>query len=527
MSCPCDQITTWDGLSWSNGLPTSNSQVIFNGDYFGNGFSACSITVNGTSVVVIDSYESVQVENEINVGTNATFEFLNNANLVQIENNLNIGNVIIHRESAPMIRQDYTAWSSPVTGQNLLNFSPQTLINRFYTYEPLGNTTATAWLPVSDPSTTNFNTGNGYLIRVANNWSPSIHTAYEGIFTGVPNNGLITKSIQSGYNLIGNPYASPINASQFIQENNSLINGSIYFWTHTVSASGGVYSVNNYASYSLAGGVAAAAGGSKPSNFIQVGQGFFIEANSSGDINFNNNMRQIQSSNLFFKNAEPKVDRFWLNLKNASNSYNQILVAYMNEATNNFDNGIDAKLFTNSPSYISSIVNNLDFVIQGRPSFTINDEVPLKIVINESDNYTISLDSFDGLFINQDIYLWDKDLNIYHDIKQSDYSFNILAGTYDDRFSIVYKNTSLSNEEFESQEQVSIFMNNSNQIVIKNYGGLIDNVEVFDLTGRLLYAKSNCGNSELILENNFSTNVLLIRTKTALNKVVTRKLIIK
>lgn len=526
VDCPCDQTTIWDGVTWSNGLPSSNTQVIFNGDYTGNGFSACTVAVNGTSVVTINSNESVQVEGAITVNSAATFEFLNNANLIQIRDDANTGNIILHRESAPMIRQDYTAWSAPVVGQNLQSFSPQTLTNRFYTYEPSGTTTATAWIPV-DPSTTNFEAGKGVLIRVANNWSSTVYTPFDGTFTGVPNNGVVSQTVQTGYNLIGNPYASPIDAKQFIQENSATINGSIYFWTHTIPASGGVYPVNNYASYSLAGGVAAASGGSKPTSFIQTGQGFFVDAMSSGTVNFDNSMRKIQASNLFFRTSEPVKDRFWLNLVDETTSYNQILVAYMENATNNFDNGIDAKLLTNSSNSLSSIINEEQYVIQGKSSFDDNDEVPLGFVANQNGNFTISLDSVEGIFSNQDIYLWDKNLNIYHDIKQAGYNFNSIAGTFNDRFSIVYKSLAMSNEEFNNHEQVLIYIDNSNQIVVKNDENLIDSVEIFDLTGRLLYNNSNVGKAELIKDNNFSTNVLLVRAKSKNNKLTTRKLIKK
>ena len=47
---------------------------------------------------------------------------------------------------------------------------------------------------------------------------------------------------------------------RFLDDNPATV-GALYFWTHTVPASGGVYPVNNYASYTKVGGTAAAAGG--------------------------------------------------------------------------------------------------------------------------------------------------------------------------------------------------------------------------------------------------------------------------
>ena len=96
----------------------------------------------------------------------------------------------MRRNSQPMIRQDYTAWSSPVSGQNLLAFSPNTIVTRFYEYLFTGTTTPTAYQSVV-PSTNNFATAKGYMIRVANTWSSVTPAAFNGQFTGVPNNGTL------------------------------------------------------------------------------------------------------------------------------------------------------------------------------------------------------------------------------------------------------------------------------------------------------------------------------------------------
>ena len=81
-----------------------------------------AVTVNGTGSLVIN----------------------NNAALRQTGEKTNVGNIIVKRNSAPMVRLDYTAWSSPVNGQQLQSFSPITLSNRFYQYLYTGTTTPTA-----------------------------------------------------------------------------------------------------------------------------------------------------------------------------------------------------------------------------------------------------------------------------------------------------------------------------------------------------------------------------------------------
>ncbi len=68
-----------------------------------------------------------------------------------------------------------------------------------------------------------------------NTADPITPTTYPGIFTGVPNNGTITKSqtyldATHGYNMVGNPYPSTLDAKAFIDANTANIESSLYFW---------------------------------------------------------------------------------------------------------------------------------------------------------------------------------------------------------------------------------------------------------------------------------------------------------
>ena len=521
----CSETTTWNG-AWSNGLPDLTKQVIFTDNYTGDAFNACTLQVTGTSIVVINSGGTVHVNGALTVDATAVFEFQNNANLIQLKDDANTGNVKMHRNSTPMIRLDYTAWSSPVASQNLLSFSPSTLANRFYTYEPSGTTTPSAWIQVASPSTTNFTVGKGYLIRVANNWSATVASPYSGIFEGVPNNGDISIPASVGFNLLGNPYPSSIFADQFIDDNIARGVSALYYWTHKVAATGTTYPVNNYASYTKAGGVAAAAGGFVPNDVIPMGQGYITNVTSAGNVLFNNNIRRSQNSQFFRSANTVERHRFWLNISDNTNDYNQLMVAYMTGATNGFDQGIDAALLTNSNTNIASLINDEKYVIQGRGlAFNDNDEVALSFATDISGNFKISLNNFDGLFADQDIYLWDKMANIKHDIKQSEYNFNSNAGSFNERFSIVYKNGLLNNEDFEGSNNFIMFINSSNQIIIEDSKNYLEKVEIFDVSGRQLFSKNGINSNEFNVLNSFGNQVLLVRVTNENGIVLTKKVL--
>ena len=407
-----------------------------------------------------------------------------------------------------MIRQDYTAWASPVINQQLLTFSPNTLPTRFYEYLSTGSTTATAYQMITP--TNNFAQGKGYMIRVDNNWSPTIPAIYNGEFNGVPFNGNISQTLGIGYNLLGNPYPSPLNARAFLADNSNI--NTLYFWTHTATAVGGFYPVNNYAAFTILGGVAAAAGGAIPLDYIQVGQGFFVNTASGGTANFNNNQRTFgsASSQFFRTNVSEEKHRVWLNLNDETNKYNQILVGYTNGATNEIDTS-DGLFLNDSQSLLYNFINNEKYVIQGRElPFQDTDIVPLGLKINQAGNYSISFEKADGLFTSQNIYLKDNYTFAIHDMKQSSYNFTSQVGDFTDRFQIVYKNDLLAVEE---DANVLVYYK-ENELFVKSSKETIQEIIVFDVLGRKLFDFQN------IHLTTFHTNQLNTFKETLMIKVL-------
>ena len=148
--------------------------------------------VTNNAVVSVTSGKNVSLNGVITVDSGSSFTLNNNTNLLQADANaVNTGNIIVKRNSNPLMRLDYTLWSAPVAGQKLFAFSPLTSISptiRFYTY----TTSSNLYSSVASPQTTDFATGTGYLIRLPYN-HPTTPVIWTGSFTGVPNNG--TKTI--------------------------------------------------------------------------------------------------------------------------------------------------------------------------------------------------------------------------------------------------------------------------------------------------------------------------------------------
>jgi hypothetical protein len=379
-------------------LPTAGRAIVFDDNYnVAANLSGCSCTVNAGKVVTIPSGSSMTLLNGINVDTtnsSTSLTFENTAPLVQINDVANTGKITVKRNSSSLMRLDYTLWSSPVVGQNLLAFSPLTFNQgpsniRFYTYDTSAN-----YYKVTPPASTSFAYGKGYLIRMPDN-HPATPTIWPGQFTGIPNNGSNTAPITyisstQVYNSIGNRYPSPINlytaATGFMKFNAANIESTIYFWrkTNSNTANSGYCAYNN--------GILTVAGstfnGSDPNGVIQTGQGFLVVAKSGASaVVFNNDMRVASTVNQFNRAAEAEHNTIWLNLTNDNNATAQAAITYRINGTNGIDD-YDGLNINDGQISIGSIVNNKNYIIQSRQfPFSETDVVPLIVKTTTSGNH--------------------------------------------------------------------------------------------------------------------------------------------
>lgn len=524
---------TWNGSVWSNTTgPTAAVDAIIDGDYdtVNNGvIYAKKLTINTGKTFTIGTNSNITIQNE--VVNNGTFIIENNANLIQVNNTTNTGNIIVKRNSNALSRLDYTMWSSPVAGsQTLTNFSPLTTATRFYTYD---NTLGTNGLfaEVASPSTTTFATGTGYLIRMPNTAVEAPSTEkFNGMFTGVPNNGPKGfSSLTAGkYYAVGNPYPSTVSATAFLAGNTN-IDGTLYFWRKKNNINQGTSSTTSYATWTTAGGVANSGGGStiEPSGILQVGQGFIVNTGTATILNFENTMRIIDNDDKILKTRKVvENNRVWLNLTNTSGAFSQTLVAYMDNATLGIDNGIDGKYINDSPIALTSNINNEEYVIQGRPSFDVSDVVALNFKTDLAGDYTIAVDHVDGLFATgQDIYLVDSKTGTETNLKEGSYTFNTTAGVDNARFSLKYQKTLKVEAPIFNENNVVVYKNEGT-LFVNSTGKTIKAIQVYDIQGKLISEQNNVKSNATSIKNIKAANqVLIVKISDENNNVVVKKVL--
>lgn len=552
----CGDITsTWNGSTWSNGIPYDKIVAVINGDYntlLNGSFSCCTLVVNNGGVVNIGANNNITVVGDITV--NGTLNVLNNGSLVQIDDTaVNIGNISYERIASVKF-QDYVYWSSPVSGFDVNNISPLTPANYYWEWNPTilnPNGGEGNWVNAS----TTMLGGKGYIVRAPNGFSNSVNQNWTVTFTnGVPNNGVFTPTISRGndlgagtvgvngvmrsanddnWNLLGNPYPSAISINSFLLANPEL-DGFVRLWTHGTlpSNTNSDPFYNNYASnYSAADYVtingSGATSGPGTLSVIGGGQGFFVLMNpgvaTSSTAIFNNAMRNNAYSNSqFYREANPlgqdsevETERhgIWLDLVSPTNETTRTLVAYVQGATIAKDRMFDALTSYKTSQNFYSLIGDEIMAIQGKGlPFNEDDRVTLGMKIPSNGIYKIAIGALDGLFAsNQNIYLEDTSLGIIHNLRQSPYSFTVASGILNNRFVLRYTNDILGNDDFETNSNVLIF--SSDVISVNAMSRTIQNVKIYNVLGQLLL------DSDAVNSNTFETSKLQKNNTTLLVQV--------
>src|SRR5690606_38613736 len=373
-------------------------------------------------------------------------------------------------------------------------------------------------------STGTLNAGEGFTMKGVANTGGAVFLEQNYVLEGKPNNGEISLFIADGNNyLVGNPYPSALDAEQFILDNGPTIAGSggltgtLYFWEHW---GGGSHILaeyqDGYTTYNLSGGAPSASLGTSdpdvstdgtptkiPGRYIPVAQGFFVIAEASGNIEFNNNQRIFQkegsASSVFVREAQtqPRTEEtentdMRMKLRIGFNSVNtihrQLLVTVDERASADYEWGFDGKLNEEQMDDMYWMIGDEKFTIQGIDVINQNTVLPLGLHTNRNGMNNITIDKLENVPETLEIYLHDKALNIYHDLRASNYDIFLNAGTVLDRFEIVFSTNALGIDENELNTDLQVFYNNDEKsiMIVNPKSELIENVTMYNVLGQAI-----------------------------------------
>ncbi|WP_375562283.1 Calx-beta domain-containing protein [Bernardetia sp. OM2101] len=346
------------------------------------------------------------------------------------------------------------------------------------------------------PTTVNLGVGKGYEANIATGVTVDLN--------GTLNNGDISIPIthqglsyaNEGFNLIGNPYPSPINWTTLIglAGNNALVNDAVYIDIPT-SQYGATYAtfING-----------ASVNGGKAD--IAPFQGFFVQAIGAGNLNVTNAVRPTTyTDSRFYKTngeeGEQGLKEGLIKLAIEQNGkLDETAIYFESGATQKFDGKFDAlkihKINGSTPtlySYNEGIEENGQntyFSINGLKEFNEDMILPLAMNIVKSGKHKIVVREIKYFHSLSNVYLYDSLTETLHDLKANpEYEFVAQASKEVKRFVILFK----TDKNFTQKDYVVAYPNptpNQFSYSLKNDREGVHTIRLFDATGKLILERT-------------------------------------
>ncbi len=335
--------------------------------------------------------------------------------------------------------------------------------------------------------------GKGYTVNTVANQVVEI--------SGLPNNGDVTipvitgNAASLGYNLVGNPYPSPIS------------------WTAVRGLSTGLQDAiyQNMATGQYSGSWASFVGGvgvNGATDDIAVMQGFFVIANAAGNVNFDNTVRATTYKNpSSFRTETDQSNKGLVRLAmtNSANKTDETVVYFKDEATQTFDSQHDAYKFQLNGGNFSNIyttdkIANTNananekatlYAINALPTLTDDLIVPVTLQAWTDGQQKIAMTEKLNFDREVKVFLKDKTTNLLHDFGTGAYTTNLAKGVTAGRYELVFQPQFTAAEL--SKGIVNVYPNpTENQLnfsLSDDYKGLVT-IKLTDVAGREVWTNS-------------------------------------
>ena len=337
------------------------------------------------------------------------------------------------------------------------------------------------------------------------------------------------------FNLVGNPYPSGLDLEELVTDNPNVF-GSIYLWADDFTGGSG-YSASDYAVWNLAGTIPAsgnsgANGTPAPNGYIKTGQAFMLRNDNAPNLTFNNSQRVENTlSNAFYRSSAPSQNngsRVWLSINGPDETYfNQILVALLDDATNNEDRLYDAVKMVGggASSTLSSFAHGNNYAILAFPPPQYAQTIPLNLTVDRNESYVFKADVMEG-FNGMEVYFVDNLLGTNILLEEGiEIPVALNEGEYTNRFYLNFSSPFVVGVDEVHEASLDAWVN-QNLLYIQSNEQRVQQivVDIFDAKGSLVLNESenlNLGINTLAL-NELSKGIYVMRI-TSDNDVLSKQ----
>lgn len=414
----------------------------------------------------------------------------------------------------------YKYFSSPFEATTVSQFASYVDLTAsfptFYRYDENRDTTS-GWVNYTN-SAGLLSPGYGYAANFGD-----LPPAVTVELTGVVNNSTMgpetiynhNNTYTLGFNLIGNPYPSPIDWDAIAGWTRTNIDNAVYYFNAgSTDQYTGTYST--YINGISSDGVA--------NNIIPAMQGFFIHVSDgsypvSGTLTFRNAVRSNNLSPVFHKMAAEDTVlymRLAAGFSDRLGVFDNTVLYFDQSATKGFDKERDALKLMNTdisvPNLYSLSADTRQLSINAMP-FLIDsvNVIPLGIKTEQNGWVTIKSVETNKFPAEVFVYLNDKITGKFHNLlTDQGYRVYLEAGQYENRFYIVFSLKALYDQTGEghifnayaSENKIYVFRNMDPKIP--------GEMRVYNMLGNVIIKQSIPANGDYVFEMNVCAGVYII-----------------
>ncbi|MBA3664697.1 MAG: hypothetical protein H0W61_10880 [Bacteroidetes bacterium] len=241
-------------------------------------------------------------------------------------------------------------------------------------------------------------------------------------------------AVDDGWNLIQNPYPSPISWSA-LKGATANVDNAIYVYNADLNGGAG-----GFATY-INGVSSPAVGSGGVGNSIPMSQAFYVHSTGSTGLNVTEAIKVAGNPTYLKTNnsSNNSAANVRINLQNASGFNDETVLYIQPGASDFFDVDFDAYKMRGQDPYAPSValekVNKV-FQVNGVAPISGNFSMPLKTLTGYAGTYTLSAGNFSSFPYGACINLYDKFTNITTDLKTSNYIFYLSDTTTVARFDL-------------------------------------------------------------------------------------------
>ena len=418
--------------------------------------------------------------------------------------------------------------SSPVSLATAAVVDPQHTSNLLYWYDETKGAPA-GWTPITS-NAASLTPGLGYIVHPAADGATLNYTG-GNVNTGTTPSFLVNRTSEApdhaGFNLIGNPYPSYLNAVTVVNSSSNL-DKSIWYRTQKNNTS--TYYFDTYNTLGKQG-TNNSANVAHISGTVAPMQAFWVHVSngqSSASINFDNSYRTHANADtlnpLKVKNQVAQAS-LHLQVSNGVNSDETLIYSDPN-ASNGYDMYDSQKMSNVSASIpeLYTLAGTEPLAINGMNTIPYDFEIALGFSTLASGNFSIKASQFSNFTSGTEIILKDNMLNAQQDLTVADYLFTSDATTNNtSRFTLIFHAPSVATG-INTQNNDNVWISTRNGQLVVNGIANGATLEVFNALGLKVISR-NLSGTNIQENNNLPVGAYLVKL-TNEGKSITKKIII-